>query len=101
MDPRIICSGICLGACGEPFLLAWRCVPPTGWCIGTRQEQTRVDNHRSSASELAEVHHQEATNLLEKTMAKCRAVNPKSPLVAEWKIPPQGFRVHVNAKDEV
>jgi hypothetical protein len=44
---------------------------------------------------------EEATKLLPKTMATCRAVDSKNALVAGWKDQPQAFRVHVTAKNEV
>jgi RNA polymerase sigma factor (sigma-70 family) len=43
----------------------------------------------------------EATVLLPKTLEKSRAVDPKSALVAGWKNPTHGFRVHVTARDDM
>jgi hypothetical protein len=44
---------------------------------------------------------EEATKLLPKTMSGCRAVDSKKPLVAGWKNPTHGFRVHVSAKNDI
>jgi hypothetical protein len=44
---------------------------------------------------------QEAHRLLPKTIARSRAVDPSSALVAGWKNPTHGFRVHVTAKNDI
>src|SRR5262249_24793965 len=44
---------------------------------------------------------EEATTLLPKTMARSRAVDPQSALVAGWKNPTHGFRVHVTANNDI
>lgn len=44
---------------------------------------------------------EEATALLPRTIAKSRAIDPRSPLVSGWKNPTNGFRVHVTAKDDI
>jgi hypothetical protein len=44
---------------------------------------------------------EEATTLLPKTMARTRAVDPSSTLVAGWKNPTHGFRVHVSANNDI
>jgi hypothetical protein len=44
---------------------------------------------------------EEATTLLPKTMARSRAVHPDSTLVAGWKNPTHGFRVHVTANNDI
>src|SRR5262249_51629098 len=43
----------------------------------------------------------EATALLPKTIARSRAVDPRSALVAGWKNPTHGFRVHVTANHKI
>lgn len=44
---------------------------------------------------------EEATTLLPKTIARSRAVDPENALVAEWKNPTHGFRVHVTANNDI
>ena len=44
---------------------------------------------------------EEATTLLPKTIARSRAINPKSALVAGWKNPTHGFRVHLTANNDI
>jgi hypothetical protein len=43
----------------------------------------------------------EATTLLPKTMARSRAVDSHNALVAGWKNPTHGFRVHVTANNDI
>ncbi|MBI3408227.1 MAG: bZIP transcription factor [Planctomycetes bacterium] len=44
---------------------------------------------------------EEASALLPKSMARSRAINSQNPLVAEWKNPTHGFRVHVKANNDI
>jgi hypothetical protein len=44
---------------------------------------------------------EEATTLLPKTVARSRAIGASSALVAGWKNPTHGFRVHVTAKNDI
>jgi hypothetical protein len=44
---------------------------------------------------------EEATTLLPKKMARSRAIDPSSALVAGWKNPTHGFRVHVTATNDI
>jgi hypothetical protein len=44
---------------------------------------------------------EEATTLLPKTMARSRAIDASGPLVAGWKNPTHGFRVHVTATNDI
>src|SRR5438874_8677999 len=43
----------------------------------------------------------EATTLLPKTIERSRAIDPKTHLVAQWKNPTHGFRVHVTANNDI
>jgi hypothetical protein len=44
---------------------------------------------------------EEATKLLPKTMSRSQAVDAKIPIVAEWKNPTHGFRVHIKANNDI
>jgi hypothetical protein len=75
---------------GFDFSNAW-----TGKEIG---ELTIIEIPRPNSLTYTE---EEATALLPKTIAQSRAVDPQHPLVAQWKSPTNGFRVHVTAKNEI